>query len=292
MLKSHQKPCKNCFQNNTLIVDVSGGCNVCICCGATSGIVFGDDVGLSSYVKADESKSSSCTETHVTENILESTSLSENRPIMRTGGRINLSHIQNGVENRFFRTAVQESVVFKMIRDLGAMLDASSMVINEARRLYKMHSKLHDLRTRESVLAALVIVCMRGQNLYVNIKSASQKLNCSDLGAMVIKVSTVLDRSQRSDPSHAIPYYTSFVGLPGSFSKVIKNTFIETRRKYPKVGTDTVMAIVLFRVHEQNLARSCFGSRVKLQDIVDATNTSMASVHTHLPRIQVNIVNK
>jgi len=161
-------------------------------------------------------------------------------------------------------------------------LDFNERVANRAQAQVNNFEELRTRRPMKETMLASLIVAKRSLKEYVNVKAIGKRTMMRDLGQHVIAVCKIIGLSQRSDPLLYVHSFVSFFTFPYSYHTHISSRYSAALLLNGSMGTDTLMALVLYRFYEANKRKCLVARNITLDDIAAITFTSPASLQGYV----------
>ena len=178
--------------------------------------------------------------------------------------------------DRAFPASKRLDTLYAQLGTLATQLDCSDGVLSRAKVMIEKFPDLLKVRPHNHMLMAVLIVAKRSYGHYVNVKHVSTLLNVDDLGKTVITTCTIMGLSQRSTPESHIPYFTALMGFRYRFNRFIKKLYLQARRKNGSIGSDTLLALVLYKFFMANRTKTTVDCTIEF--IAKITHTSLSSL--------------
>lgn len=183
--------------------------------------------------------------------------------------------------SRFFKKEDKEQKLRKKFEHFATLLDYPETVVNGAFAMINKFKELKQIRPFEMTVVACLIIAKRSKEEYVNTKLIESNLSMPGLGKRIISVCNTVGLSQRSDPLHYVPNYVQRLGFKYKYNKHVIRFYKRARKDNGSIGSDTLMALVLYRFFKANSKKSVFRNQLDdniIEHIAEITHTSQSSL--------------
>ena len=253
LVNGRRRCCELCkVADNQFVHDTRAGCWVCTLCGCV----------VRKWLYADDSKHN-YSDTHTATQAVST---------VHSVGRDRMERLLDKVHPGEAR----ERRLHAIIDEVARILDVNERVRGRAAAIFARFPALKKQRHLPRIVAAAIIVAKRSLGEYVNMKEASREMECK-LSVAVRKVLKETNISQGSLTMRAIPFFISQLGLPVAEERVLKDIFMRASRANGSIGSDTLMALCLFK-----FARKHHLHHVSIATVAELTNTSATSLTSYI----------
>jgi hypothetical protein len=195
---------------------------------------------------------------------------------------LNLQSIQVKANAIACKEDVKKDRFIAFLYRVATIMELGNRTAETAEGVYRRTPELQQRRPVVATVVALLVVTERSFGRYVNMREVSAITNTSKMGGHVIAVCKILGVSQRSDPANSINKYISIMRFPFKYGAHLLRLYKKTCVDNGSLGTDTVMALVIYRFFKSNREKSDKTRPLTLEDIARMTDTSVPSLRGYI----------